>query len=305
MPSATTRERSGAPIVASDELDDLYNYDVENDDVFGATAQATTSSAQVTSVAGLNSRKRPAIDGDRLGIDEEIKVLKRRAPMVKLDERLLCSQKGLPELQTRVKDRLKFKGKGHEFSDAQRLLVLYQLWLDDLYPKATFKDALRMVEKLGHTRSMQMKRRAWLDKTRVKLVDDYGDSNEKNAVLEGSVDGEVDGPNPVPRSIPIRLQTPPTIEDDTDLYDATPLAKRHRPILPQHDDANGLFLSDGDDDDTDSNKGIPDDDELDALLAEDGMKQVSPPKKIFSSPRGDVVDGLDEMDFVAEMDGSW
>ena len=46
------------------------------------------------------------------------------------------------------------------------MLNLYQLWLDDLYPKAKFKDGLTMVEKLGHTKRMQVSRRAWIDESK-------------------------------------------------------------------------------------------------------------------------------------------
>lgn len=44
-----------------------------------------------------------------------------------------------------------------------RLLNTYQLWLDDLYPRAKFADGLSMVEKLGHKKRMQVMRRAWID----------------------------------------------------------------------------------------------------------------------------------------------
>ena len=39
---------------------------------------------------------------------------------------------------------------------------MYQLWLDDLYPRAKFADGLAMVEKLGHTKKMQTMRRHWI-----------------------------------------------------------------------------------------------------------------------------------------------
>jgi replication fork protection complex subunit Csm3/Swi3 len=73
---------------------------------------------------------------------------------------------GIPKLRKIAKTRLKFRGKGHEFTDMSRLLNTYQIWLDDLYPRAKFRDALTMVEKVGHSKRMQITRRAWLDETK-------------------------------------------------------------------------------------------------------------------------------------------
>lgn len=43
------------------------------------------------------------------------------------------------------------------------MLNMYQLWLDDLYPRAKFADALAIIEKVGHTKRMQVDRKAWID----------------------------------------------------------------------------------------------------------------------------------------------
>ena len=57
---------------------------------------------------GLNSR------GADLGVDEDIIITKKRAPIPKLDDHRLLSVPGIPRLQRISKDRLRFKGKGHE-----------------------------------------------------------------------------------------------------------------------------------------------------------------------------------------------
>ena len=49
-----------------------------------------------------------------LGIDEEIIVTKKRIPNPKLDDVRLRSERGIPRLRTISKERLRFKGKGHE-----------------------------------------------------------------------------------------------------------------------------------------------------------------------------------------------
>lgn len=74
--------RAQPPTAAPDELDDLFNYDAEND--------------QDAVNGGVVNAPRPAPGGDTvgagdLGIDEEIKVRKPRAPIAKLDEdRQVC-----------------------------------------------------------------------------------------------------------------------------------------------------------------------------------------------------------------------
>ncbi|OAF58573.1 chromosome segregation in meiosis- protein [Pseudogymnoascus destructans] len=82
-----------------------------------------------------------------------------------LDETRLLSARGIPRLRERART-LRLKGKGHEYGDAERLLGLYQMWLDDLYPKAKFGDALRMVEGVGHKKTVAVARRGWIEEGR-------------------------------------------------------------------------------------------------------------------------------------------
>ncbi|KAI9885332.1 MAG: Cytochrome oxidase assembly [Watsoniomyces obsoletus] len=146
-----------------DDLDDLFNYEAaETADVFRAIDTNMDASSHPPPDSGTK-RKRDDADGvDGLGIDEEIKI-RTRVPVVKLDEDKLLSEKGIPRLRKLAKKQLRFKGKGHEFSDVANLLAFYQLWLDDLYPKARFKDGLEIIEKLGHSRRMQVMRREWIE----------------------------------------------------------------------------------------------------------------------------------------------
>ncbi|PWY66405.1 chromosome segregation in meiosis protein 3 [Aspergillus heteromorphus CBS 117.55] len=97
-----------------------------------------------------------------LGVDEKVKITRRRYT-VKLDESRLLSHSGIPKLRLTAKHKLGLKGKGHEFSDAARLLNFYQLWLDDLFPRAKFADGLAIIEKLGHSKHFQTMRREWIE----------------------------------------------------------------------------------------------------------------------------------------------
>lgn len=65
------------------------------------------------------------------------------------------------------------------------MLNMYQLWLDDLYPRAKFADALAIIEKVGHTKRMQVDRKAWMDEGKAKPAttgddDDDDDGSEAN-----------------------------------------------------------------------------------------------------------------------------
>ncbi|KAK7516694.1 replication fork protection component Swi3-domain-containing protein [Phyllosticta citriasiana] len=147
-----------------DDLDDLLGNDSEMQDVFDAVEN---SSARDERPSATNQQRssRPGID---INIDEEITIAKKRTPIPKLDQERLLSQAGIPKLRRISKDKLRFRGKGHEFSDVARLLNMYQLWLDDLYPRAKLADGLSIIEKLGHKKRMQIMRKAWIDESKPK-----------------------------------------------------------------------------------------------------------------------------------------
>jgi replication fork protection complex subunit Csm3/Swi3 len=90
---------------SDDELDNILRDIAEGKDLTG-TADTQTQS--------YVSKKGSGAAGDGLGIDEEIIVSKTRIPIPKLDEKRLLSEPGVPRLQKISKERLRFKGKGHE-----------------------------------------------------------------------------------------------------------------------------------------------------------------------------------------------
>lgn len=89
-----------------DELDSILNGIIDGENVFD------TSNIQPDS-APSEQRKAQAMDSG-LGIEEEIKIVKKRQPIPKLDEDRLLSAAGIPKLRRISKERLRFKGKGHE-----------------------------------------------------------------------------------------------------------------------------------------------------------------------------------------------
>lgn len=98
---------------ASTNLDDLFNYDFDDINNVSRTANAEAAEAGPAQLGRRNIGS-GGEDNGGLGIDEEVKVRKRRAPIAKLDEERLLSANGIPKLRRIAKERMKFKGKGHE-----------------------------------------------------------------------------------------------------------------------------------------------------------------------------------------------
>ncbi|ROT37521.1 Swi3-domain-containing protein [Sodiomyces alkalinus F11] len=273
-------------------LDDLDNYHVNlDDDPFRSPSPLRQNDTE--------SKKRKS---DGLGIDEEVDVTKRaRVPRVKLDETRLLSDDGIPKLRKRAAG-LKFKGKGHEvrrhsvlhyvprpavvvsfyhhhldrhhhtvshalvfilqFSDAARLLTFYQFWLDDLFPKAKFLDALAMVEKAGHKRVLVSKRAEWIDECKPRASDeaDQDDNPLANAeAAEPAVPAVRSEPRPNhqnlrPAAENERTKRPQAAQprddnddgipdDEEDLYAATPRKNKPAPrrlVDDEEDDEDDL-----------------------------------------------------------------
>ncbi|KAK5137493.1 hypothetical protein LTR08_008471 [Meristemomyces frigidus] len=231
------------------------NYDQEVDDFLRDLP------LNADGVNNNNANGQPAQD-----VDEEIKVRKKRNPVPKLDENRLLSDAGVPKLR-KIAKTLKFKGKGHEFTDISRLLNTYQLWLDDLYPRAKFRDALGMVEKLGHSKRMQVTRRTWIDATKpsrredsperlgdVEMSGALGDRHEDRTREEGIPHGDLFGEH-----VTQQMEREPRRTD------------------AQHDD-------------------IPEDDELDALMAENAPAAQGADSGLKKRQRGPFEEADDELD---------
>ncbi|KAL4888527.1 replication fork protection component Swi3-domain-containing protein [Aspergillus ambiguus] len=249
--------------------DDLFDYDVNLDSIL----------AEPSMRSNINPNP-PGTSNDGglgLGLDDEVKVTKKRQPIAKLDENRLLSQAGIPKLRRTAKQKLKFKGKGHEFSDAARLLNFYQLWLDDLFPRAKFMDGLAMIEKLGHSKRIQTMRKEWIDeeKPRASSQDDEQPQRiEDIAVGENNDDG---------------LRSPADLRPEH----ATNSAPQ------RNDDSNDLFISDEGNPEYVVDRGDAlEEDDLEALLRE--QDEAMPPAIPADESRyADDMEAMGDMDIPA------
>jgi len=179
------------------------------------------------------------------------------------------------------------------------MLNLYQLWLDDLYPKAKFKDGLMMVEKLGHTKRMQVSRRAWIDESKSFRRREDEDVEMRLGDVAGQGEEDSDEIFPIPtrtrESGPVQEQSEGGADaPDEDELDAL-LGEESAVGAPQNITGNSSTKPQGpfqDDDDE------PDEDELDALLNEDSRPTVQPeqPATKQKGPFEDDEDDEDELD---------
>ncbi|KAK4133526.1 Swi3-domain-containing protein [Trichocladium antarcticum] len=192
---------------------------------------------------------------DVLGIEKELNLKKKpRAPRVKLDDTRLLSDKGIPKLR-KMATRLRLKGKGHEFSDAARLLSFYQEWLDDLFPKATFLDALAMVEKAGHKTTMRSARQRWIDEGKPRSTT-FDEGDEHLIYQAQPAAPQATRVAPIFDKAPEQGRAKTPIDDlfgDDDIYNATPRRNAASGTAPSRQVVEG---------------DIPDEDDLDALMAE-------------------------------------
>lgn len=100
-----------------DDLDDILRDVVEPEKVVPSTEPPTQPEP-------WRKNRYQAADAD-LGVDEEIVIAKKRQPAPKLDDQRLLSDPGIPRLRKISKDRLRFKGKGHEVCAGESTFTIH------------------------------------------------------------------------------------------------------------------------------------------------------------------------------------
>lgn len=150
---------------------------------------------------------------------------------------------------------------------------MYQLWLDDLYPRAKFADGLAIIEKLGHKKRMQIMRREWINEGKPKPSEDVEvelpeGGQEAHDSAAGTTRADVEHQETEPR---IDGEQHQTMEAQTRNTDTAP---SQRAGSPDEDELDALLVEDmpaapGVPAASSHQADEPDDDELEALLAEE------------------------------------
>ena len=165
-----------------------------------------------------------------------------------------------------------------------------------------------MIEKLGHKKRLQTMRRQWIDEGKPHRQQNHEQDTEPEASEEARTNNATETrTDALPVSVE-RPRTPPQGEhQDDDLYSATPQAVLNQRRKEREAAAEeSLFLTDEDAEDG----ATPSEDELDALLAEDTLKDLNPAAVNAQQARTDVKRSLadnfdDEEEAMAGMDDMW
>jgi replication fork protection complex subunit Csm3/Swi3 len=143
-------------------------------------------------------------------------------------------------------------------------LRTYQLWLDDLYPRAKFADGLVIIEKLGHSKRMQVMRKAWIDESKPKAHVDEVETEHDSLPLTVNPGTKA----PATQIAHANGSHSDSGDPENDLFS-----------LPR---TGGVHLSDRSS--LDEIGGAPDEDELDALLAEDFLPNITKKSNSLDRP---------------------
>lgn len=138
-----------------------------------------------------------------------------RNPQPKLDAERLKGPKGIHTIEQQFVD-FKFRGKGHEKSDLNKLMKKLEYWSHRLFPKFEFDDCLTKLEALGAKKPVQ----THLNKIRLGMLTD--DDVVRN-------DGGLEDEEAVQDSAPI---------DDFDALIAEELEKQRNSVTPRRHNAS-------------------------------------------------------------------
>lgn len=117
-------------------------------------------------------------------IKKDVKKRIVRNPRVKLDATRLCGERGIAILP-KTFENVKFKGKGYEKEDLNKLMSTLEHWVFRMYPCVSFDESLQLIEKLGNKAPVKV----YLKKLRLDMPllsedfindDDADDKNDEN-----------------------------------------------------------------------------------------------------------------------------
>ncbi|CAI4035525.1 hypothetical protein SMKI_13G1740 [Saccharomyces mikatae IFO 1815] len=89
--------------------------------------------------------------GDPTIADPTAIVTKRRRPQVKLTAEKLLSDKGLPYILKNAHKRIRISSRKNSYDNLSGIIQFYQLWAHELFPKAKFKDFMKICQTMGKT----------------------------------------------------------------------------------------------------------------------------------------------------------
>lgn len=111
-------------------------------------------------------------------------VTKKRRPQVKLTAEKLLSDKGLPYVLKNAHKRIRISSKKNSYDNLSNIIQFYQLWAHELFPKAKFKDFMKICQTVGKTDPVLREYRVSLFRDEMGMSFDVG-TRESGQDLEG------------------------------------------------------------------------------------------------------------------------
>lgn len=169
---------------------------------------------------------------------------KVRRPQVKLTAERLLSPNGLPYVMKHAPKRVRISKSRSTYENLEHIIQFYQLWAHELFPKAKFKDFVRLCNSLGKTDADLRNYRTELfradmenqfgdgyrsDKqnsannsqpvTSTQLPNNDANSNDENNNVENDTNQLITGGQETTRHLFARDEED---DDDSDLYRSVP-----------------------------------------------------------------------------------
>ncbi|EDO15734.1 hypothetical protein Kpol_1073p22 [Vanderwaltozyma polyspora DSM 70294] len=82
-------------------------------------------------------------------LDPTAVITKKRKPTVKLSSDQLLSDRGLPYVLANGPKRIRISKKNSNHQNLNNIILFYQLWAHDVFPRAKFKDFIKLCNTLG------------------------------------------------------------------------------------------------------------------------------------------------------------
>lgn len=192
-----------------------------------------------------------SIQMDPTKIDPTAVVTRTRRVQVKLTgEKLMDKERGLPKLMQISKKRLHISKNKTSYENFNQIIQIYQLWAHQLYPKAKFKDFIKLTQQLGRTDKELREFRKNVIRQELGLIFQGDEDNhlseernpiEKDTVPTTTTENESNNNTGIPTSPPPVIATDGDIDNNNNEgegegEDVVP-SKRKSVFVPEDDDS--------------------------------------------------------------------
>ncbi|XDT39981.1 Replication Fork Protection Component Swi3 [Nakaseomyces glabratus] len=214
---------------------------MDEDDMLmlGVGAEPTQHAEIEDSLTGGVASDPTMINDDPTAVNAKV-----RRPQVKLTAERLLSPNGLPYVMKHAPKRVRISKSRSTYENLEHIIQFYQLWAHELFPKAKFKDFVRLCNSLGKTDADLRNYRTELfradmenqfgdgyrsDKqnpannsqpvTSTQLPNNDANSNDENNNVENDTNQLITGGQETTRHLFARDEEE---DDDSDLYRSVP-----------------------------------------------------------------------------------